>query len=192
MDAKKTIEMHKMCEELMTKRIGIRYIGPNYNKTIEAQVKPYLPKGRVVPNRELTFDSINQDIAEDRKRAIRVYQFQKRIQDDVKIRSRQSFEKFIDQANNPSGISGIGEDYWNFLENKAERQVRMRSEMEFKRERVLEKFALLREFSPKSKKFGFKTNSGATSRPALRTLLNETSDSMRVTDYNTSTIDEPK
>jgi len=68
----------------------------------------------------------------------------------------------------------------------------MRSEMEFKRERVLEKFALLREFSPKSKKFGFKTNSGATSRPALRTLLNETSDSMRVTDYNTSTIDEPK
>ena len=64
--------------------------------------------------------------------------------------------------------------------------------MEFKRERVLEKFALLREFSPKSKKFGFKTNSGATTRPAFRTLLNETSDSMRVTDYNTSTIDEPK
>jgi hypothetical protein len=36
MDAKKTIEMHKMCEELMKKKIGIRYIGPNYNKTIEA------------------------------------------------------------------------------------------------------------------------------------------------------------
>jgi hypothetical protein len=68
----------------------------------------------------------------------------------------------------------------------------MRSEMEFKRERVLEKFALLREFSPKSKKFGFKNNSGTTSGLALRTLLNETSDSMRVTDYNTSTIDEPK
>ena len=64
--------------------------------------------------------------------------------------------------------------------------------MEFKRERVLEKFALLREFSPKSKIFGLRTNSVANSRPELRTLLNETSDSMRVTDYNTSTLDEPK
>lgn len=91
-------------------------------------------------------------------------------------------------ANNPSGISGIGEDYWNFLENKDERQLRMRSVMEFKRERVLEKITMLRELSPKNKKFGSKSKSVSNTGSVLRALLNETHDSMLVT--NRSFLDE--
>ena len=47
--------------------------------------------------------------------------------------------------------------------------------MEFKRERVLEKFAMLREFSPKNRKFGSKSKSVSNSTgPVLRTHPFET------------------
>ena len=86
-----------------------------------------MPRGKLIPNPDLTFESIQTGMDADRKRAIRVFQFQKRINEDVKIRSRQSYQEFVEAADKPSGISGIGEDYWNFLENKVERQIRMRS-----------------------------------------------------------------